>query len=162
MTLTVNREVLIEEVRRIMDRQGTMDPAFDAVLEKLLQSFDCQVGTIHSLDRDTGMLKLRARRGVPDVILDKVRLIPIGKGMAGIAAERKQAVQICNLQTDNSGVAKPMAKETKMEGSVAAPMLNGGVLYGTLGVAKPVAYEFTQEEMDTLMSVGALIANYLK
>ena len=162
MPLSITREDLLEDVRKVLERQGTMDPAFDAVLEKLLAAFDCQVGTIHTLETTTGMLKLRAKRGIPDVILDKVKLIPIGKGMAGIAAERREAVQVCNLQTDNSGVAKPGAKETQMEGSVAAPMIHNGVLYGTLGVAKPVAYEFTPEETTALMAVGNLIASFLK
>jgi putative methionine-R-sulfoxide reductase with GAF domain len=104
------------------------------------------------------MLQLRARRGIPDIILDKVKSIPVGKGMAGIAAERKQPVQICNLQTDASGVAKPSAKETKMEGSITVPMLIEGELRGTLGVAKPVPYEFSEEESNLLMDAGALIA----
>ncbi len=162
MSLKITQEELLEEIRKVLDRSGTTDPSCDQILEKTLLAFDCQVGTIHSLDPDTGMLKLRARRGIPDIILDKVRIIPIGKGMAGIAAERKQAVQVCNLQTDDSGVAKPGAKETQMEGSIAAPMLIDGKLRGTLGVAKPVAYEFTKEEMDCLMAVGSLIASYLK
>jgi L-methionine (R)-S-oxide reductase len=162
MALKMTQDELLEDVRKILDRSGTTDPSCDQILEKTLIAFDCQVGTIHSLDRETGMLKLRAKRGIPDVILDKVRMIPIGKGMAGIAAERKQAVQVCNLQTDSSGVAKPGAKETKMEGSVAAPMLVDGKLRGTIGVAKPVYYEFTKEEMDCLMAVGAMVASYLK
>jgi L-methionine (R)-S-oxide reductase len=162
MAAQTNHAELLEDLRKILDRQGTTDPACDSLLEKVLQGFDCQVGTIHSLDRDTGMLKLRARRGIPDIILDKVRMIPIGKGMAGIAAERKQAVQVCNLQTDTSGVAKPAAKDTQVEGSVAAPMLFEGKVRGTIGVAKPIAYEFTKEEMDSLMAIGTLIASYLK
>jgi putative methionine-R-sulfoxide reductase with GAF domain len=89
-------------------------------------------------------------------------MIPIGKGMAGIAAERKQAVQVCNLQTDTSGVAKPAAKDTKMEGSISAPMLLDGKLFGTLGVGKPVPYEFSDEESDSLMAVGSLIASFVK
>jgi len=158
----MSQDLLLEDLRRILDRQGTTDPACDTVLEKVLEAFECQVGTIHSLDPDTGMLKLRARRGIPDIILDKVRMIPIGKGMAGLAAERRQAVQVCNLQSDESGVAKPGAKTTEMEGSVAAPMIFEERLRGTLGIAKPVAYEFTKEELDALMAIGSLMASYLK
>jgi hypothetical protein len=40
---------------------------------------------------------------------------------------------MCNLQIDDSGVARPAAKETKVEGSIAVPMLLEGKLYGTLG-----------------------------
>lgn len=54
-------------------------------------------------------------------VLSKLSEIPIGKGMAGIAAERRQPVEMCNLQiemcnlqTDTSEIARPGAK---VEGS---------------------------------------------
>jgi len=87
--------------------------------------------------------------------------VPIGKGMAGIAAERRQPVQVCNLQTDNSGVARPAAKETRMEGSIAVPMLVGDGLKGVLGVAKPVAYDFTEAETGSLLEIAAAIGDCL-
>ena len=95
------------------------------------------------------------------MLLDKVSKIPIGKGMAGLAAERQKPVQVCNLQTDESGFAKPGAKETKMEGSIAVPMLVGDKLCGTLGVAKPIAYEFSKAETSLLLQIGNLIARRL-
>jgi signal transduction protein with GAF and PtsI domain len=162
MPNTISKETLLADIRAVLQKGGNADPAMDQVLGKLLEAFQCQVGTIHTVDASTGMLKLRARRGIPDSILDKVKMIPIGKGMAGIAAERKQAVQVCNLQTDTSGVAKPGAKDTKMEGSISAPMLLGGKLYGTLGVGKPVPYEFSDEESNALMEAGELIATFIK
>lgn len=162
MPNTVSKPELIADVRAILQKGGNSDPAMDQVLSKLLEAFQCQVGTIHTVDSGTGMLKLRARRGIPDSILDKVKMIPIGKGMAGIAAERKQAVQVCNLQTDTSGVAKPGARDTKMEGSISAPMLLDGKLFGTVGVGKPVPYEFSDEESESLMAAAALIASFVK
>ena len=142
---------------------GGNDPAtLKQVLELTLARFDCVTGTIHGLDPKSGLLILLAHRGIPEVIMDKVSRIPIGKGMAGIAAERKQPVQVCNLQTDSSGVAKPGAKETRMEGSVAVPMLvEKNILRGVLGVAKPVAYEFTPAELELLSQIGELIGRHL-
>jgi L-methionine (R)-S-oxide reductase len=162
MANTVSRESLLGDIRNLLEKGGDTDAAMEGALAKLLQAFDCVVGTVHTLDAATGMLKLRARKGIPDSILDKVRMIPIGKGMAGIAAERRQPVQVCNLQTDASGVAKPGAKDTKMEGSISAPMLSGGNLKGTVGVAKPIPYEFTDAESDLLLAAGALMASFVK
>ena len=85
-------------------------------------------------------------------------VIPIGKGMAGVAAERKRPVQICNLQTDKLGVARPSAKETKVQGSITVPLMLNGRLYGTLGIAKSVSYEFTAKEEKTLMEIGEAIS----
>ena len=133
-------------------------PPWDDVLALLLRQFDCPVGTVHVVDPADGMLHLKAQQGLPPPVLDKVQVIPIGKGMAGIAAERKEPVQMCNLQTDDSGVARPSAKLTKMEGSLASPMLAGDRVFGVLGVAKPTTYDFTPEETALLLEAGALIA----
>jgi len=80
--------------------------------------------------------------------------VPVGKGIAGLAAERLEPISICNIQTDQSGQVRPGAKGTGMEGSVAVPMLVGGVLRGVLGVAKVEAYDWTEEEKQTLLEIG--------
>ena len=58
----------------------------------------------------------------------------------------------------SSGVVRPGAKLTQMEGSLAAPMLDGDRLHGVLGVAKPVAYDFTAAEQQLLLAIGTTIA----
>lgn len=146
---------LLDTIATLLDASPT---PWDDVLAAVTQHFDCPVGTVHLIDDADGMLHLKAQRGLPPPVLDKVQVIPVGKGMAGIAAERREPVQVCNLQTDDSGVARPGAKMTQMEGSLAAPMLKDGAVRGTLGVAKPSAYEFSDEEASLLMAVGALLA----
>lgn len=131
------------------------------VLSTIISTFDCTTGTIHFLDEKSGLLKVRAHQGIPPFLIPKLSEIPIGKGMAGIAAERREPVEMCNLQTDDSGVARPAAKETKVEGSIAVPMLLNGKLYGTLGIAKPVPYDFTSEEVNDLLSLGEKISGVI-
>lgn len=146
---------LVAEIGELL---AATPPQWPAVLERVTRYFDCPVGTLHLITGGDGMLHLAAQRGLPPVVLDKVQHIPIGKGMAGIAAERRQPVQVCNLQADSSGVVRPGAKLTQMEGSLAAPMLDGTRLFGVLGVAKPVAYDFTAAETQLLLDVGCVIA----
>lgn len=135
---------------------------WEQLLSEIITSFGCSTGTIHFYDENDDLLKLRAEQGIPPFLLPKVKEIPIGKGMAGIAAERREPVEMCNLQTDNSGVARPAAKETKVEGSIAIPLLLNGTLYGTLGIAKPHPYEFTEEEIKSLMEIGEEICRVIK
>lgn len=132
------------------------------LLSDIILAFDCSTGTLHTFDENTSLLKLQAQQGIPEFLLPKMSQIPVGKGMAGIAAERKQPVEMCNLQTDNSGVARPSAKDTKVEGSIAAPMLLEGTLYGTLGIAKSFPYDFTEEEKKSLMQIGEEISRYIR
>ena len=144
----------------IKETKGDLN--WQELLESIISTFDCTTGTIHTLDKETNLLMLKAQKGIPDFLLPKMSVIPIGKGMAGIAAERRQPVEMCNLQTDASGVARPAAKETKVEGSIAAPMLLDGELYGTLGIAKPVPYDFTKEESEALLKIGEEISRRIK
>lgn len=130
------------------------------LLENIISCFDCTTGTIHFLDKNTSILMLQAHQGIPSFLLPKISEIPIGKGMAGIAAERREPVEICNLQTDESGVARPAARETKVEGSIAVPMILDGVLYGTFGIAKPVPYDFTKEEISELTTIGEEMSRF--
>ena len=148
-----NSESIIHSIK-----ETSGDINWQELLETIISAFDCTTGTIHTLDRGTNLLMLKSQQGIPDFLLPKMSSIPIGKGMAGIAAERKTPVEMCNLQTDESGVARPAAKETKVEGSIAVPMLLNGELYGTLGIAKPVPYDFTKPETDALMQIGEEIA----
>lgn len=131
------------------------------VLSDSISCFGCSTGTLHFLETGSDILKLKAHVGIPTFLLPKVSEIPVGKGMAGIAAERREPVEMCNLQTDTSGIARPAAKETKVEGSIAVPMMLDGILYGTLGIAKPVPYEFTEAERKELLAIAKEIAGAL-
>lgn len=131
------------------------------VLSNIIPSFGCTTGTIHFLEGKTSLLKLQAQIGIPHFLISKLSEIPIGKGMAGIAAERRQPVEMCNLQTDNSGVARPSAKDTKVEGSIVVPLMLNDTLYGTLGIAKPVPYDFTEEEQSDLLKIGEEVSRVI-
>jgi L-methionine (R)-S-oxide reductase len=80
--------------------------------------------------------------------------VPIGKGIAGLAAERREPIALCNLQTDASGQARPAAKSTGMEGSLAVPMLVNDELRGVLGVAKACEYDWSAEEKALLLALA--------
>lgn len=152
---------LPSRVGQLLNRSGSSiedrNAGWQSALDLILAEFKCPVGTIHRLNEPDGLLHLLVRRGIPDAILDRVNRIPVGKGMAGLAAERRECVEVCNLQTDTSGDAKPGAKMTGMEGSIAVPMLIGGRVVGVLGVAKPTAYTFTEVERHELLAVAAAL-----
>jgi putative methionine-R-sulfoxide reductase with GAF domain len=93
-------------------------------------------------------------------MMDKIERIPMGKGIAGAAAERMEPVSMCNLQTDTTGVARPKAKKTNVGGNIAVPIDMGGLLMGTLGIGKLEPYEFTAEETKDLQAIASQIAEH--
>lgn len=135
---------------------------WQAFLAATAADFDCVTGTLHRLDPADQLLKLVAHLGVPPQLIPIISTIPIGKGIAGAAAERREPVELCNLQTDTSGVAKEGAKQTQVQGSLAVPVLSSdGRLCGTLGIGKREAYDFTEEEKQRLLAIGTEIASRL-
>jgi L-methionine (R)-S-oxide reductase len=130
-------------------------PLSDA-LQAVLDHFGCQAGTYHRLQ--DGALQLVASRNIPPPVVELVRQVPLGKGIAGLAAQRREPVSLCNLQTDTSGQARPGAKATGMEGSVAVPALGpDGELHGVLGIAKATAYDWSDEEKAAISAVAAVL-----
>jgi L-methionine (R)-S-oxide reductase len=149
------------ELENRLSYSATEGTVLQTALEFVLEQLGCVAGTIHSFEAKSSMLCLRARRNIPDALLPRIQQIPIGKGMAGLAAERGEPVQVCNLQADTSGVAKPGAKETGMEGSIALPITANGQVVGVLGVAKPTVYEFKDSEIALLMELGQIIGRFM-
>jgi L-methionine (R)-S-oxide reductase len=126
-------------------------------LEAVIAHFDCQAGTYHRADGS--MLTLAAAFGIPEPVIALIREVPVGKGIAGLAAERLAPVSLCNLQTDQSGQARPAARSTGMEGSLAVPALDAdGVLRGVLGIAKAQAHDWTDSEKAAVSAAATAIS----
>lgn len=133
------------------------DP-WPAALEAVVKHLKADSGTIHTMGSD-GMLHLKAASaGIPPQVLAIVQTVPVGKGMAGLAAERRVPVTICNIQTDTSGDVRPGARATGLEGAIALPMLRGGDVAGVLGVANRQERTFTEEETGLLLEIGKALA----
>lgn len=141
-----------------LDHAIARGEGIEALLRQVIERFGGQAGTVHFLDSGSGLLRIAAHAGIPESVLEKTAAIPLGKGMAGLAAQRREPVQLCNLQTDNSGVARPGAKATQMLGSVSVPIIACGELRGTLGIAKATAHNWTECECDLLMQIAARLA----
>ena len=134
------------------------DGGWDGALARVIERFAAESGTIHLL-KDDGVLHLvAASAGIPPVVVETVRRVPVGKGMAGLAVERRQPVNACNIQTDASGDVRPGAKATGLQGSIVVPILRGGEAVGALGIANHRERVFTDAEAELLLRVGKALA----
>jgi hypothetical protein len=103
-------------------------------------------GSVHQLTGD--VLSLAASVNLPPSVVDKTRVIPKGKGMAGLAWERNRVVSTCNLQTDMSGDVRPGAKAVNARAALAIPVHDGGgQLRAVLGIAFADDRDFGEAEL---------------
>ena len=139
-----------------------MNEPLENILRSTLMQFNSETGTIHRLDAPTQLLHLIAQIGLPPQLLDIVKTIPVGKGIAGQVVAQGKPVTICNLQTDTSGIAKPGAKQTGVGGALCVPVRDGNKIVGTLGIGTVRAYEYTPEETAALEEIGRRLGAFVK
>jgi GAF domain-containing protein len=151
-----------QKIAALVDPNMSRDSNLQYVLKELLQRFNSETGTIHILDADKPLLHLAAQVGLPPQLLEVVKTVPVGKGIAGQVAAQNKPVSICNLQTDTSGVAKPGAKQTGVGGSLCVPIRTGDKLTGTLGVGTVRPCEYTADETRELEEMGRRLGDFLK
>jgi L-methionine (R)-S-oxide reductase len=134
---------------------------FDKILRTLLAQFNSETGTIHRLDVQAQLLHLVAQAGLPPQLLEIVKTIPVGKGIAGETAAKNLPVTICNLQTDTGGIARPGAKLTGVGGALSVPVRNGENVVGTLGIGTVREHEYSAVEINSLQETANLLAAQL-
>lgn len=134
---------------------------FEKILRDVLTKFNSETGTLHRLDEPTQLLHLVVQVGLPPQMLDIVKTIPVGKGIAGECAQKNQPVTICNLQTDTSGVAKPGAKQTGVGGALCVPIRRGDEIVGTLGIGTRREHEYSAAEINALQEIANNLAGRL-
>jgi GAF domain-containing protein len=151
-----------EKIQALLNGNAPRDAALENVLRETLRHFRSESGTIHVLDAEKPLLHLATQIGLPPQLLDVVKTIPVGKGIAGQVAAQNKPVSICNLQTDSSGIAKPGAKQTGLGGSVCVPIRTDDKLTGTFGIGTVRPYEYTVDETRELEEIGRRIGDFLK
>jgi putative methionine-R-sulfoxide reductase with GAF domain len=128
-----------------------------AQLEEIVQRFGADTGSIHLLE--DGVLVLKAHIGLPPKVAEIVALVPVGKGMAGLAVERNEPVSSCNIQSDDTGDVKAGARQTGVNGAIVVPVRDSqGRAAGALGIGTHHPYEYTPDETSRLLAEAAKLA----
>jgi len=125
-------------------------------LESLIARLDGIAGTVHVQRGDD--LYLAAAHNIPPNVIAIVAHVPHGKGMAGVAQVKREPVQTCNLQTDETGNIKPGAKAVNAQAAIALPVFdNSGAVRAVVGIAWSHEAEIGAAEQQTMMELAAAL-----
>ncbi len=113
-------------------------------------------GTVHL--EVGGDLLLAADQGIPDNVLAAVQRVPRGKGMAGLAQVNAEPVQTCNIQDDNTGRLKPLAKEVSGMAAIALPVSDErGTVRAVVGISFGYQGQIPPAQVAKLMKSAATL-----
>jgi L-methionine (R)-S-oxide reductase len=147
-----------ERITAIVKDAATAEQGVELALGAILEETATTSGTVHLIPPGGQMMELLAAREIPPGVLEKVRVIPVGKGMAGVAVEKRQPVTTCNLQQDDAGgVIRQGARATGVQGALAVPIIVDGDAIGALGVATREPRDFTRAEIDAILAMANVL-----
>ena len=125
-------------------------------LESVVAQLGAVAGTVHVQRGED--LYLTAAHNIPPHVVAIVAHVPHGKGMAGVAQVKKQPVQTCNLQTDETGNIKPGAKAVDAQAAIALPVLDeASTVRAVVGIAWTREGEIGPAEEEALMKLAAAL-----
>lgn len=134
----------------------TGNAPYQAWLESFLSLHGAMAGTVHLQKGED--LELVAALNIPPSLVATVRLVPRGKGMAGLAQVGKVPVQTCNLQEDDTGRINLGAKAVAARAAVALPVLDvGGDVRAVVGLAFMEEGEISRERELAMLSSAATL-----
>ncbi len=164
----MDRLALTDDIDTLIASADSLDAGIGRALDAILAATGTTSGTVHLLEGSGNVMRLVVAKEIPPPVIEKIRQIPVGKGMAGVAVEKKQPVTTCNLQQDDAGgVIRQGARATGVQGALALPLLvasPGGSMeageraIGALGVATKEPRDFSREEIDRLLDIGRAVA----
>ena len=78
--------------------------------------------------------------------------------MAGLALQRKEPIQTCNLQEDRTGNIKPGAKAVNAQAAIAIPVQDAsGDVRAVVGIAFQDERDFTPADIESLTALMATL-----
>ena len=135
------------------------NPTLESALDQAIAKLGADSGTIHVKEPGRKVLQLAASKDIPESILNIVREIPWGKGMAGLAAERAEPMNFCNIQKATSPEIHPRARAAGVRGAIVVPMMNGLEVVGTIGVGCRTERNFSNTDLAWLRDLGRRLAS---
>ena len=130
-------------------------PDHQAWLETFVRDSGGIAGTVH-LAATPEELTLAAAVRIPEPVKQIVARVPRGKGMAGLALERDEAISTCNIKTDATGQVRTGARAVDARAGVALPVHDAaGKVRAVVGVAFTDEKALSESELHDLARAAA-------
>lgn len=149
-----NRDLLL--INRIVHRAGEsrdLQEMLGGVLAELTENFEADGGGVYLLRHGGTILDLVVHRGVEEPVLEELRRLTPGQGLAGRVAASGQPRSAADLQIDRR-LQSPAVRTAGWRGFQAVPLSTGERTVGVLFIFSRRIRLFTREELKLLLAIG--------
>ena len=146
-------------VGRVMVAQSDLQTVFDSITKLCCDAFGCDQASLMLFDRDADVLEVRAVSGkhVPEGVLGTRQ--PVGKGIAGWVAQKREPLLITPSMTPLAGLD---LRKKDLSAAMVVPVILRDELVGVINVSSRAQnFEFDADDMRALQAfaenIGAAI-----
>lgn len=140
-----------------MSRSHDLNETLGNVVDLVAKRFDADVCSIYLIESDMRKLTLSATIGLHRHSVGRVQL-PIGEGLVGLAAQRREPVVIEDAPSHPSYKYFPETGEEAFRSFMAVPLIVRGVTIGALVVQTRDTRLFEASEVEIFKTCAQLIA----
>jgi len=149
--LVSNKELqLRNEFSEILTKSLDLEEILGAAVKRLVEWSDFDAGALYVPKDD--FIEMRAHEGISKVFSKKMKRIPIGKELPGLAAQRKRTVVSENAQLDIRAWTDIFIKD-RLKATISLPIIAKGELQGVLTLISKKAYKLNSREIKFLESI---------
>jgi signal transduction histidine kinase len=131
------------------------------IVDRTISALDVQVCSVYLMDRDGTCLRLAATNGLDRDQIGRVTL-GLGEGLTGLAAQLGQPVASPDVRIDPRFLWVPGFDESQYTSMLSVPLPWNDSIIGVLNVQTIEKRTFSPEEIEFLVTIGALLGGIVE
>ncbi|MEE9273263.1 MAG: phosphoenolpyruvate--protein phosphotransferase [Robiginitomaculum sp.] len=146
---------LLKRIRTLMATESGVQERLDQFAKLIASSMKVNVASIYLRSGDD--LELCATKGLKQSAVHQTRLA-IGEGLVGRVAQKARLLNLANAPEHPHFAFRPETGENPYNSFLGVPLLRGGRNLGVLVVQSKKSRRFTENEIETLLTVATILA----
>ncbi len=147
----------IFEISRALNEERAPSVLFELIVDRATALMGATSGSMILVDRETGVLRIEAERGLGGQVKEQVRL-RLGEGITGTVARDGQPILVPDVRLEPRYVeANP-----EVRSEMAVPVKWGNEVVGVINLDHHEAGAFTEEDLELLIAFANAAAVALK
>jgi nitrate/nitrite-specific signal transduction histidine kinase len=143
----------LNAIAAVVSRSLDLDEILQGALDKTLEVLKCEGGGIYLLQEEDQILKIAAHRGMRGKFVAEVDDLKAGESFPGHLLQSGEPLVVEDI-TQDSRLSRLITKEEDFHSIASIPLPSRDRVLGTLFVITRTHREFTQQEVELLVSIG--------
>ena len=146
----------LNAVASVVSRSLDLERVLTNALDKTLDVMGVEAGGIYLLRKDDQVLTIAAYKGLSTQFVDGIDNLKVGEGFSGHVTLTGEPLIVQDLSQDPK-LTRAVIKDSDFQSLAIAPLVSRAKVLGTFFVVTRRDREFSQQDVDLLISIGGQI-----